>query len=238
MRHPGDFSEFENEIQKIKNRYEKRKYIPEQRYSMLAPQTYLVLQELEKKIIKVLVRFNLTQVKEKKLLEIGCGFGKNLLQFIKLGFDPGNLVGNDLLIERIDSAREILPAKLTLIEGDALKLNFKNEVFDIVYQSMVFSSILDNNFQKKLAEKMWSWVKPGGGILWYDFSFNNPKNRDVRGVKYSDIVELFPEGKIFKYRVSLAPPLARSVVKLHPLLYSLLNIFPFLKTHWLCWIQK
>ncbi len=26
-----------------------------------------------------------------------------------------------------------------------------------------------------LLDRMWRWVKPGGGVLWYDFTFDNPK---------------------------------------------------------------
>jgi SAM-dependent methyltransferase len=234
----NQFSEFDDEIQNIKMRYEKRKAIDRQRYSILAPQTYLLLQELEKKIIKVILKFNLTPVNEKKVLEIGCGYGNNLLQFIKLGFDPGNLVGNDLLSDRVAYSRTILPSSVTLLEGDALKLNYKVETFDIIYQSMVFSSILNENYQNELAEKIWSWVRKYGGILWYDFFYNNPVNKDVRGIRYARIEKLFPEGKIYKFRVTLAPPIARQVVKIHPALYPFLNFFPFLRTHWLCWIQK
>ena len=29
---------------------------------------------------------------------------------------------------------------------------------------------------------MWAAVKPGGGVLWYDFTVDNPRNADVRGV--------------------------------------------------------
>ena len=46
----------------------------------------------------------------------------------------------------------------------------------------VFPSILDDSFQQKLADRMWALTKPGGGILWYDFIYNNPRNPDVRGV--------------------------------------------------------
>lgn len=230
--------DFEEEIRQIKMRYEKRKTISEERYSILAPQTYLMLHELEKKIIKVFLKFNLVPLKEKKLLEIGCGNGMNLLEFIKLGFSPHYLVGNDLLHDRIESSRKILPESVTLIEGDASRLDFENERFDIIYQSMVFSSILNDDYQDYLADRMWYWVKKGGGVLWYDFFYDNPANEDVRGIKYNRIRKLFPEGKIHRFRLTLAPPVARKVVKIHPVLYKFFDFLPFFRTHWLCWIQK
>ena len=51
---------------------------------------------------------------------------------------------------------------------------------DIVFQSAVLTSILDDEYKKRLANKMWELLKPGGAILYYDFIYNNPKNPDVK----------------------------------------------------------
>jgi hypothetical protein len=40
------------------------------------------------------------------------------------------------------------------------------------------------------------------------------------------------------WRVTLAPPLARTVCRVHPALYTALNALPLLRTHLLCWIEK
>jgi len=114
----------------------------------------------------------------------------------------------------------------------------KDDSFDVVLQSTVFSSILDDDFQKKLADKIWSLAKPEGGILWYDFIFDNPKNSDVRGVPVRRIRKLFPNAKIKVWRLTLAPPLSRLLTKVHPSLYTLFNMLPILRTHVLCWIKK
>lgn len=49
---------------------------------------------------------------------------------------------------------------------------------------------------------------------------------------------LFPQGRITARRVTLAPPLARALVRVHPGLYGLFNSVPWLRTHILCWIEK
>ena len=85
---------------------------------------------------------------------------------------------------------------------------------------------------------MWTWVRPGGGVLWYDFTVDNPRNRDVRGVPVARIRQLFPEGRLRWQRVTLAPPLARRACRLHPSLYTLFNALPWLHTHALAWIDK
>ena len=100
------------------------------------------------------------------------------------------------------------------------------------------SSLLDDAFQQRLAERMWSWVAPGGGILWYDFTVDNPRNPDVRGVPLKRVKALFPRGNLWHRRITLAPPLARALCRVHPSLYPLFNALPPLRTHLLAWIEK
>jgi hypothetical protein len=38
--------------------------------------------------------------------------------------------------------------------------------------------------------------------------------------------------------VTLAPPLARAVCGIHPMLYPVLNAIPLLRTHVLAWLEK
>ena len=90
----------------------------------------------------------------------------------------------------------------------------------------------------QLANKMWSWLRPGGAVLWYDFTYNNPSNIDVRGVIMDRIKQLFPEEMIYSQKLTLVPLISRRVCKLHSILYNLFNILPFLRTHELCWIEK
>ena len=75
-------------------------------------------------------------------------------------------------------------------------------------------------------------------MLWYDFTVNNPRNPDVRGVPLARVRELFPHGHITTRRVTLAPPISRLVCRVHPAAYGLFNALPWLRTHVLCWIAK
>ena len=109
---------------------------------------------------------------------------------------------------------------------------------DIVLVATVFSSLLDDAYQQRLAETMWRWLKPGGAVLCYDFTVNNPRNRDVRAVPLARLRALFPQGRMRHRRVTLAPPLARGVTRLHPALYRWFSALPWLRTHVLVWIDK
>jgi SAM-dependent methyltransferase len=173
-----------------------------------------------------------------RVLEIGCGTGGNLLDLIRFGFAPSNLTGVELQEDRLAEARRRLPATVELIPGDALDVELEPAAFDVVMLFTVFTSLLDAACRESLARHVWRLVKPAGGVLWYDFCFDNPWNRDVAGIPVRAIRALFPDGAVRCRRITLAPPLARAAVRVHPSLYHLLNAIPLLRTHVLCWIGK
>lgn len=227
-----------SEFDDLKNIYLERDEDLKDRYNPLHPDVMMTLQEKERSIIKWIVNEKISPINSKKLLEIGCGNGTNLLFFMKIGFSPENIVANELIEQRAASARKLLPESTKIISGNAIDLQLPAEEFDIVFQSTVFSSILNLNSQKKLAKVIWKVAKPSGGVLWYDFIYDNPRNKNVKGITLKKIRELFPEGKIKYWRITLAPPISRIVTKIHPSLYNLFNVLPLLRTHVLCWIEK
>lgn len=228
-----------NESVKVVERYARRAQLgQDDRYSMLNPSVWLGVQERQRVLIQLLRQHANNSLDQLRVLEVGCGSGGNLLELLRMGFDPENLCANELLPERVAVAQKNLPAAIKLHIGDATQVEFSENSFDIVYQSTVFSSLLDENFQHKLADQMWRWVKPGGGVLWYDFTFDNPNNKDVKGVPVSRIRALFPDAQIDVRRVTLAPPVSRRICKVHPALYGWFNALPLLRTHVICWIGK
>ena len=218
-------------------RYARRAAVAD-RYAPDQPDVMMARQEKERVLLRCLRTADLRPLAQRWVLEIGCGHGRNLQLLLSLGFRPEHLVGNELLPDRLEAARGNLPPAVELHGGDACALELPAASFDVVFQSTVFTSILDPVFQQVLARRMWGWVKPGGGVLWYDFMFNNPRNPDVRGVPYRTVQALFPGRRVYRWRLTLAPPLARRVCAWHPSLYTLFNACPWLRTHWLCWIPK
>lgn len=226
------------EAEAVRERYRRRKTVVDgSRYNPLRAEVWQSIHERQGAILQLLSKHGVADCATLKLVEVGCGAGVNLLDFLRAGFSPQNLTGIELLEERAAQANKMLPAGIVHV-GDAAEFNIPLASQDIVFQSVVFSSLLDDAFQHKLADAMWSWVKPGGGVLWYDFIYNNPANPDVRGVPMKRVRALFPHGQIIVRRVTLAPPIARQVCRVHAGLYRVFNAFPLLRTHVLCWIQK
>ena len=225
------------EAQAVRERYARR--LPQDpRYSLLNPAALLAFQERQRAMLALFKRLGWVDLSALKLLEVGSGTGSNLVECVLMGFAPEHLSGIELLPERHAVARTRLPEAVWLVQGDALALMPAAESVDIVLQSTVFSSLLDDAFQQRLAAAMWAAVKPGGGVLWYDFTVDNPRNRDVRGVPLRRVQALFPQARVQAHRVTLAPPIARAVSRLHPSLYTVFNALPPLRTHLLCWIAK
>jgi SAM-dependent methyltransferase len=223
----------------VRDRYARRP-IDDRRYSLLDRAALLIDQERQRAITGLFVRLGWSDLGGMRLLEVGCGAGSNLLELLRQGLAPEHLQGIELLAERAARARRVLPAAVRITVGDASTAPTVVPAGsqDVVYQSTVFSSLLDDRFQEQLAETMWRWVRPGGGVLWYDFTVSNPWNPDVRGVPLRRIRQLFPEGRLQCQRVTLAPPVARAAARVHPALYGLLNFCPWTRTHALCWVAK
>jgi SAM-dependent methyltransferase len=227
----------DDEVDAVRARYARRA-VADRRYHPLEPSVWCARLERERALLELLAAQGWGDLSQRRVLEVGCGSGGNLLEWLRLGAAPEHLSGIELLSERLAQARRALPAAVTLIEGDALQAATEPASHDLVMQSMVFSSLLDDAFQHSLADAMWRWTKPGGAVLWYDFTVNNPRNPDVRGVPLARLRELFPLGHITTRRITLAPPLSRLVCRVHPAAYGLVNALPWLRTHVLCWIAK
>jgi len=228
----------EAESAAVRDRYHRREAIVEpNRYSPVHADVWQSMHERQRAMLRLFAGLGLETLSDLSLTEVGCGTGKNLLEFLRLGFQPERLLGLELLEQRAAAANRLLPAGIVRV-GDAVTAQVPAESQDIVFQSVVFSSLLEDEYQEALAGRMWSWVKPGGGVLWYDFVYDNPRNPDVRGVPVKRVRALFPQGAFTIRRVTLAPPLARALCRVHPALYPIANVLPFLRTHVLCWIQK
>lgn len=191
------------------------------------------VQERHRETARLLAGQGIKSLAGLKILDVGCGNGNMLQLFLGWGANPEDLSGIELLEESAEAALNLTP-NLDVRCGDASLLPWQDSQFDIVCQHTVFTSILDRNMKNAVAAEMRRVLRPGGAILWYDFSYDNPKNADVKGVKRREIAELFPGYTLRIKRITLAPFLARRIPSsILPVLYPLLSMMPFLSTSYL-----
>lgn len=229
-------SRWRDEEERIRGAYARRGGAS--RYSWFNRAHLLAMQEVERTLLAALARHGVTALDQVRLLEVGCGTGVWLREFIKWGLRPEHAVGVDLLADRIAEARRVCPPAVTLSCASAAQLEFPDASFDLTLQSMLFSSVLDQEMRRRIAREMLRVVKPGGLIVWYDYHVNNPRNPDVRRVGKAEIVELFPGCDISLRRLTLAPPLARLVAPRSLPIYRALSSLPWATVHYLGVIRR
>jgi ubiquinone/menaquinone biosynthesis C-methylase UbiE len=228
---------FQTEEARIRAAYAKREK-DDSRYSWSSPGHLFMIQERERRFLQFLKRHSFEPLRTKKILEIGCGTGYWLREFIKWGAQPENITGLDLLPELVSEARRLCSEGVTVQQGSAAQLEFADRTFHLVLQSTVFTSILDAALQAQIATEMIRVLKDDGIIVWYDFRVNNPWNPDVRGITKQDIFRLYPNCNVKLERITLAPPLARLIAPYSWLSCQILEHVPWLCTHYLGVIQK
>mgnify|MGYP000450991659 CR=1 FL=1 len=231
--------EFNKEKERIQKVYEKRYDFEriKEIYTLFNPASLFTFYQREKKLLNLLKKYGFNHLEDKKILDVGCGYGGVLRRFIDYGALPENLYGIDLLADRIETAKKLSP-HINFYLGSATELPFENEFFDIVIQFTVFTSILDYSMKQKIAKEMLRVLKPDGIIIWYDYWISKPTNPDVKGVGKQEIKKLFPNCKFEFHRITLAPPIARLLVPISWMLCELLEKIRIFNTHYLAIIKK
>lgn len=201
-------------------------------YSPFNPANLFIMQQRHRITLSVLRRHGFFPLLKQRILEVGCGTGGVLSEYLSYGASPRILHGSDLLSNRIKQAHAALPF-LSLTCADGQNFPYARDAFDLVLQYTVFSSILDERIKAHIANEMLRAVrKPGGMILWYDF-WLNPTNPQTRGIHPSEIRRLFPGCQFEFHRITLAPPIVRRLVPVSWLLCAFLEKLKIFNTHYL-----
>ena len=166
----------------------------------------------------------------RRVLEVGCGAGHELARMLQFGASAGTLAGVDLIADRVAQANRIYP-QLDIRVANAEHLDFADATFDLVMAITLFSSISERTMARRVAGEAARVLKTGGGLLWYDFRYDNPRNPNVHGVDRAEMRSLFPGFHGRLEAITLLPPLSRRLGPMTQALYPLLASLPPLRTH-------
>jgi ubiquinone/menaquinone biosynthesis C-methylase UbiE len=211
--------------------------VPADRYSPANPAHLFIRQTVERALADAIRDTGPPPLAERRVLEVGCGAGLQLRDLEGLGAARERLAGLDLVPDRVAQARELLPGA-DIHEGDAARLPWPDASFDLVVQSMMFSSVLDPGVRGAAAAEMARVLAPGGAVLSYDFFVRSPGNPGVRPLGRRELAGLFPGFEVSWRRVTLAPPIVRLLVPRLRALATGLQGLRLLDTHALAVLRR
>ncbi len=116
---------------------------------------------------------------DEQVLDVGCGRGLLLIE-VAGRLSSGRAVGVDIWSTRdqsgnsADATRANLQAAnvaavTEVVDGDATRLPFENETFDLVVSSMVFHNIPDVGDRARAISEVERVLRPGGRVAVLDF---------------------------------------------------------------------
>jgi ubiquinone/menaquinone biosynthesis C-methylase UbiE len=226
-----------DDLSRLRLEYEdrKRRLAESDLYSWSNPAYLFAIQQRQRAIVGALRRHGLTDLSGCRLLEVGCGRGGVLKEFLNFGMLPQNLYGLDLLPDRLSEAGACLQGQV-LVQADGQAIPYPEHSFDLVLQFTALSSVLDARIRQAVCGEMLRVLRPGGVILWYDF-WLNPTNPQTHGLRPAEIRLLFPGCPVEFHRITLAPPLARRVAPISWTLAHVLENLWIFNSHYLAVIQ-
>jgi SAM-dependent methyltransferase len=231
--------ETEQEAARVRAAYARRAELGlDGRYAYWQPDNLFIYQSRERALLAALHDASLLPLTGHKVLDAGCGDGSVLWQLLRYGARLEDLLGVDLLQDRVETAKAQLPGA-DIRAGDVQMLPYADASFDLVLAFTLLTSVTGAAARGRVRAELLRVTRPGGLILVYDF-WINPFNRHTRSVRRRELRELFA-GYAIRFRgLTLAPPLLRPLIRLPGgwLACTLLEVIPLLRTHYLAAIQR
>lgn len=93
------------------------------------------------------------QENPKTVLEVGCGFGRNIKFLIEKGIQPERITGIDISSVMIRKAKSYIgKCQVKLFVGDVCSLPFKRRAFDVVLMHGVLMHVKPQDVEKAAGE--------------------------------------------------------------------------------------
>lgn len=227
-----------SDLLRLKSEYadRHRRFFNGSQYSLFNPAYLFMLQTRERVVLQTLAQCGFLALENYRILEVGCGSGGVLREYLRWGAKANQLYGIDLLFNRVVEAHSSV-SDLMLACANGQFLPYADHSFDIVLQYTAISSILDPMIKKDVACEMLRVLRPDGIILWHDF-WLNPVNKQTKGIRPAEIKALFPHCKYSFQKTILAPPIARRVVPFSLGTAHFLESLSIFNTHYVASIRK
>ncbi len=172
------------------------------------------------------------------VLDVGCGRGDWLAQFVEWGLPRPHLMGLDLNHRRLREARKRLPG-VSFCVGEGRALPCESSRFSCVVLSLVLSTMQDEASARDLLLEVWRVLRPGGRLLIHDLKHVRPGRGGAR-LRTRHLPEVLAgQAAGLECRdLILLPPLARRLLPGWPGVVKILERRAVLRGHWMMRIDK
>lgn len=96
----------------------------------------------------------ITDQKPKSILEVGCGTGLMSIFLSMLGYEITALEGDDKVIKKAKDLSKKFNGKVKFIKGDAFKLPFKTNEFDVAFHQGLLEHFSDEEIYRLIDEQL------------------------------------------------------------------------------------
>ena len=118
--------------------------------------------------------FNADLPNGSRVLETGCGNGKNLSAILGKGFEVYAVDYSEEAVKRSVELTEKLGEKINCSVQNLASLNFEDNFFDAVFCFHVLGHLIEAE-RKKAASEVYRVLKKGGKVFFRDFSVNDAR---------------------------------------------------------------
>ncbi len=104
----------------------------------------------------------------KKVLDAGCGGGRNIVYFLRNGFEVYGTDQNPQAVEMVKALSNALAPNNPLANFAVCSMEdmpFENDYFDVVISSAVFHFAYSHTHFDKMVRSAWRVLKPGGFLF-------------------------------------------------------------------------
>lgn len=128
--------------------------------------------ERDRAVVSSLGAAGLWPPKGYRILDLGCGRGSLMKRFEEWGASAHEIIGVDLLAERLQDGLRDLPGRRFVL-ADAASRSLADQSFRLVIAFTLFSSVISDSVAADVAAEMDRVVEPRGAVLWYDIRVPN-----------------------------------------------------------------
>jgi len=214
-------------MERVKKVYRKReasekRLWDDKTWNTLNPSVNFIEYHFSKEFFIELKKAGLTpdNLSQKRILDLGCGWGKYLRLLVENGADPKRVYGMDIMDHHLKVAMEKNPA-VRYVRADSRFSPFKDEMFDVILIFTVFSAVIDPESIEQIAREALRMLNTDGVIIVYDVGRPSYewKHKDeqfgdllgLKGIKPSFVKHCFQSGHIHIRKILINPKIIKTL---------------------------